>query len=91
MPLEVGQQGLFLGYAPENVPEAPILFHFQRVVCAATGTMGACKVFPVDMRGRIFSYQGETLFEGEVVPLAVKPVPVQHLPPPYGEGSVDYA
>lgn len=90
MDLEPGQQGLFTGYDPSNFPEEPILQPGQRFVCAAATSLSAFTVFPVDERGWVYSWQGETVFDTEFLPLALPYVPLKHLPKPYGEGSVDY-
>lgn len=84
----IGDRLLFLGYQHLLPGLPPIFFRGDAIVVAAVMSDGELHCFPIDGWGRVFSWQGETVFEDEVLRLPLPRIPQTHLPPPYDIGEM---
>lgn len=83
----VGDRCYFLRYAHLAEGVEPILSEGDMVTVAKVEPDDVLICFPIDGWGRVFSWEGETLFSEEVLRLPLPPIPTKRLPPPYGEGD----
>lgn len=87
MRFQVGDRCCFLGYRYALDEAEPIFFCGDMVATAKVDPDGVLLCFPIDGWGRVFSWQGETLFAEEVLRLPLPPIPKRRFPRPYGEGD----
>lgn len=87
--MRVGDLGVFVGYQYALEGMKPHFFSGDFFVVAAVEKDGPMVCFPVDHWGRVYSWQGDTLFPEEVLSLSYAKIPARRLPPPYGDGDND--
>lgn len=87
MRFQAGDRCCFLGYS--NLPKGadPIFFQGDIIAVAKVEPDDVLLCFPIDGWGRVFSWQGETVFAEEVIRLPLPPIPMRRFPRPYGEGD----
>lgn len=88
MNFRMGDRLMFLGYQHLLPSMEPIFGKGDIIVVAAVMPDGELHCFPIDGWGRVFSFQGETVFAEEVLRLPLPRVPVKRLPVPYGRGEM---
>lgn len=87
MQYRVGDRLYFLGYRHLLPDTAPIFFKGQLVAVAEVKADGELICFPIDDWGRVYSWEGDTVFDEEVLRLPLTPIPVRRFPRPYGQAD----
>lgn len=87
MHYRVGDRLYFPGYRHLLPDMTPIFMKGQLVAVAEIRTDGELICFPIDYWGRVYSWEGDTVFDEEVLRLPLTPIPVSRFPRPDGQAD----